>query len=94
MLLSLNHKSSLALMQFAEAMPQAVQNIRDDTEQLFRVYQSVQDRVGVHGDDFHKLLQTIQKVQEDAAQAVEVLPHLVIETAVKIETYVSKKATI
>ena len=94
MKLALNHKSALALRQFAEAMPQAIQNIRDDTDKLFSVYQSVQDKVGVHGDDFHNLLQTIQKVQEDAAQAVEALPHLLIETAVRIENYVSKNATV
>ena len=88
MKLALNHKSILALRQFSEAMPQAIQNIRDDTDKLFSVYQSVQDKVGVHGDDFHNLLQTIQKAQEDAAQAVEALPHLLTETAERIENYI------
>ena len=88
MKLALNHKSVLALRKFSEAMPQAIQNIRDDTDKLFSVYQSVQDKVGVHGDDFHNLLQTIQKAQEDAAQAVEALPHLLTETAERIENYI------
>ena len=94
MTLSLNHKSAMALREFAEAMPQAIQNIRDDTDKLFSVYQSVEDKVGVHGEDFHSLIQTIEKVQEDAAQAVEVLPHMLIETAVKIETYVAKNPSV
>ena len=42
----------------------------------------------MHGDDFHNLLQTIQKAQEDAAQAVEALPHLLTETAERIENYI------
>ena len=88
--LSLNNKSALALREFAEAMPQAIQNIRDDTDRLFGVYRSVEDKVGVHADDFHNLLLAIEKVQEEAAQAVEVLPHMLIETAVKIEQYVGK----
>lgn len=89
MILSLNHKSAMALREFAEAIPQAIQNISDDTDKLIGVYQSVQEKVGVHGDDFHNLLQSIEKVQKDAAQAMEALPHMLIETAVKIETYVS-----
>ena len=89
MILSLNHKGAQALRDFAEAIPQAIQNISDDTDKLIGVYQSVQEKVGVHGDDFHTLLQSIEKVQKDAAQAVEVLPHMLVETAEKIETYVS-----
>ena len=94
MLLSLNHKSAKAMRDFAEAMPVAIQNISDDTEKLMRVYQQVSDSVGVHGDGFHNMLSLIQKAQKDAAQAVEVLPHMLIETAVKIEQYVAKNPTV
>ena len=94
MILSLNHKSAKAMRDFAEAMPIAIQNICDDTEKLMRVYQQVSDSVGVHGDDFHNMLSLIQKAQKDAAQAVEVLPHMLIETAIKIEQYVAKTPTI
>ena len=94
MLLALNHKSSKAMMDFAEAMPVAIQNINDDTEKLMSVYQQVSDNVGVHGDDFHNMLALIQKAQRDAAQAIEVLPHMLVETAVRIEQYVAKNPTV
>lgn len=90
--LSLNSASALALREFAEAMPMAMQNIQDDTEHLFQVYQSVSDKVGVHGDDFLNLLDSIKAVQDNAAQAINALPHMLIETAVKIEQYVGKGA--
>lgn len=90
MFLALNNKSVKTLMDFAEAMPIAIQDICDDTEELMRVYQRVSENVGVHGDDFHSMLLLIQKAQKDAAQAIEVLPHMLIETAVKIEKYVGK----
>lgn len=94
MQLALNSKSAQAMREFAEAMPVAVQNIRDDTEQLISIYQSVADNVGVHAEDFHNMLLSIKKMQETAAQAIEVLPHMLIETSVKIEQYVGSRVSI
>lgn len=87
--LSLNSKSSAALREFAEAMPLAVDNIVNATMKVLQIYQSVQDTLGVHRDSFYDLLVNIKNAQESAAEAIEVLPQMLISTADKIDAYVA-----
>ena len=80
-----------ALREFADAIPQAVQNIVEDTEQLNRVYQSVSDTLGIHEGDFRSLLQMIDRAQNIAADAINTLPIMLRNTAERIDEYVSHR---
>ena len=50
MTLGLDLASAIALREFAQAMPIAVDNIVNSTEELVKLYQSVADRVGPHDE--------------------------------------------
>lgn len=89
MKLSLNTESANALRDFAKAMPFAMGNIVESTLKLVQVYQSVADSVGEHGNDFYDMLMYIKRAQEDAAEAIEVLPPMLNATADKIDAYVA-----
>ncbi len=94
MKLALNIKSAMALREFSESMPFAIQNIVDSTERLIQIYQSVAEQLGVHNQDFYNMLMLIKSAQKDAADAIEILPNMLIRTAEKIEIYVASQPTI
>lgn len=94
MKLSLNRESANALREFSESMPFAVDNIVEETGKLINVYQSVADSLGVHQQAFYDLLMHIKKAQENAAEAIQALPPMLIHTAEKIEAYVDAHPTV
>ena len=94
MKLALNSESASALRDFSEAMPVAIQNIVDSTERVVQVYQSVADTLGVHNQDFYNMLMLIKKAQEEAAEAIQVLPKMLITTSDKIDAYVATNPNI
>lgn len=94
MKLALNVKSAMALREFSETMPFAIQNIVDSTQKLIQIYQSVSEKLGVHDQNFYNMLMLIKSAQMDAADAIQVLPNMLIKTAEKIEIYVASQPTI
>ena len=90
----LDAEGAMALREFAEVMPLAIENISQSTETLFRVYQSVADRVGPHEHDFENMLLLIKSAQENAAEAITVLPSMLQKTADKIDAYNAARPTI
>lgn len=94
MRLALNSESATALRDFSEAMPVAIQNIVECTERVVQVYQSVADTLGVHNQDFYNMLMLIKKAQEEAAEAIQVLPKMLTTTADKIDAYVANNPNI
>ena len=93
MKLALNQQSSSAVREFADSIPIAIENIVTATEQLAAVYQSVADTLGVHNQDFYEMLMHIKKAQENASNAIQVLPPMMISTADKIDFYVATHPT-
>lgn len=87
--LGLNHEGATALREFAEAMPIAIRNIEEATEKIIRVYQSVADTLGVHDQDFYEMLIHIKNAQENAADAILILPTMMNTTADQIDNYVN-----
>ena len=55
-----------------------------------QVYQSVAESVGPHEQDFYDMLMLIKEAQEAASEAIEALPQMLINTADKIDVYISK----
>lgn len=94
MKLALNTESALALREFAESMPFAVENIVAATVKVVHVYQSVADTLGVHHNDFYEMLMHIKKAQENAAEAILSLPPMLNATADKIDAYVAAHPTV
>lgn len=92
--LDLNSESAVALREFAEAMPLAIENITESTEKLVRVYRSVAEGVGPHNQDFYEMLMLIKTAQEAAADAVQALPPMLNATADKIDAYIATHPTI
>ena len=86
--LALNAESAMALREFAEAMPVAIENITESTQRLMQVYQSVADSVGPHNEEFLDMLMHVKAAQESAADAIQALPTQLIATADKIDAYV------
>lgn len=80
MKLALNTESATALREFAEAMPLAIDNIAESTEEVVQVYQSVAEDVGPHNQDFYNMIMLIKKAQEMAAEAVQALPPMLNAT--------------
>lgn len=89
--LSLNQPSVEAIREWAGFIPAAVENIREATARLLRVYQSMEETLGVHRAVFCSILQEVACVQELAAEAVEVLPKKLYETADRMEVYLNGK---
>lgn len=94
MKLALNTESAIALREFAESMPLAIENIVTATEKVVQVYQSVADTLGVHNQDFYEMLMHIKKAQENAADAIQTLPPMLNTTADKIDAYVAAHPTV
>lgn len=94
MKLALNIESAIALYEFAESMPLAIENIVTATEKVVQIYQSVADTLGVHNQDFYEMLMHIKKAQENAADAIQTLPPMLNTTADKIEAYVAAHPTV
>lgn len=94
MKLALNTQSAIALREFAESMPLAIENIVTATEKVVQVYQSVADTLGVHNQDFYEMLMHIKKAQENAADAIQTLPPMLNSTADKIDAYVATHPTV
>ena len=94
MRITVSKESAIALRTFAEAMPFTIENIRQDTERLVQVYQSVADSVGPHEQAFASMLMLIKSAQEAAAEAIQALPAMLVETADRIDAYVAMNPTI
>ncbi len=94
MRLALNTESAIALREFAEAMPLAIENITESTEKVVQVYQSVAEDVGPHNQDFYNMLMLIKSTQEAAAEAVQALPPMLNATADKIDAYVAANPSV
>lgn len=94
MKLALNTESAIALREFAESMPLAIENIVTATEKVVQVYQSVADTLGIHNQDFYEMLMHIKKAQENAADAIQTLPPMLNTTADKIDAYVAAHPTV
>lgn len=94
MKLALNTESAIALREFSESMPLAIQNIVESTNKVVRVYQSVAEELGVHNQDFYDMLMLIKKAQEETAEAILELPKMLNTTADKIDAYVASHPTV
>lgn len=93
MKLGLNMKSVSEMRQLAAAVPVTIENIVNDTERLFQVYQSVSDSLGVHEEQFVELLNKIKFVQEAFAEDLKKVPNEMNATADKIEEYIRTHPT-
>ncbi len=91
---SLNKESAEALREFANSMPVTIDNIYESTQRLFRVYQTVSEQVGPHDQDFLAMLTLIKSAQEIAADALQILPGMLIRTADKIDEYIANNPSI
>lgn len=94
MKIELTVEGAIALREFAEAMPFALENIVESTENLLQVYQSVAEELGNHEPEFCEMLLHIKKAQEDASEAIQVLPGQLLATADKIDAYVANRPTV
>ena len=94
MKLALNTESAIALREFAESMPLAIENIVTATVKVVQIYQSVADTLGVHNQDFYEMLMHIKKAQENATDAIQTLPPMLNTTADKIDAYVAAHPTV
>lgn len=92
--LELTPEGAAALREFSGSMPLAVNNIVEATTALLQVYQSVAEGLGVHGQDFYNMLLHIKKAQENASEALEILPPMLNKVADSIDTYVASKRSI
>ena len=94
MKLELTHEGASAIRAFADAMPVALENIIQSTEQLIGVYQSVAENVGSHRQDFYDMLMHIKYASEKSRDAIQVLPPMMYKTADKIDQYVITKTSV
>lgn len=89
MKIEMSKKGAQALRDFAEAMPLAINNIVEETQNLIAVYKSVSDQVGPHEQDFDTMIKLITKAQNDAVDAVNALPPRLRYTADKIDEFIA-----
>lgn len=92
--LKIDNDGAAILREFAAAMPVALANIEESTERVLGIYQSVANSVGPHEQDFYDMLMTIKKAQEQARDAIMVLPKMLNQTADKIEAYVASRPSV
>lgn len=90
----LNKEGANTLREFAGSMYQAMQNIMDDSEHLYRIYQSLEDDLGDHADSFEAMLNCIMNAKEDATVPIINLQRKLYELADKIDEYVDQKPEI
>ena len=94
MKLALNRESAVALREFADAMPVAVENIVESTARVVQVYQSVAESIGPHEQGFYDMLMLIKAAQENAAEAVQALPPMLRATADKMDAFIAANPNI
>ena len=92
-ILTLTNEGADTLREFASSMKLAIENIVEETNKLIEVYNSLED-LGAHEDDFAELLENIKRVQEEARDALDVLPRKMEATADKIDAYVASRPKI
>lgn len=85
--LSLTPESVEALRNWADSIPFAIQNIKEETEKLLSNCNS-QDGLGVHRTEFVQMLLSIKKVEANLLESAELLPKMLNNTADKIEQYI------
>ena len=85
--LLLTHEGAEYLRLWADAMPNAINNIHESTKQLMRIYHSVSERVGPHSESFHQMLLCVKSAQENCNGALGVLQAKLYATADKIDDF-------
>lgn len=97
MRLSINTESASALREFAKEIPTVLDSMLEKTESLFYTYNSVAEYAGPHKQEFLDMLHSVKRAQENAAESLRELPHMLNATADKMESYInygSSSATI
>lgn len=94
MKLELTPEGAQALRDFADALPPVLDELAYDTDELLRVYQSVSEDLGIHGDNFSSILQSVALAQKEAEEAIQVMPAKMYKLAQDIDDYVRKHPSI
>ena len=89
--LSLNTEGAQALREFAQALPDAIEKIKEDTDSLMAFFNGIEDELGVHANDFKDILEMVNSALKKGEQAVMELPPRMKATADKIDSYVESK---
>ncbi len=92
--LSLNNEGAQALREFADVLPQTMNNIKEDTEELMQYFESVEDQLGVHAEDFRDILSMVNDALKKGEEAITELAPRMKATADKIDDYVGRKPTL
>lgn len=91
MKMELTSASADELRTLAKDMYGALEEIGRETEQLYRVYQSVQDDVGPHADQFLAMLNNVKNAKSKMSDVMVPLRDKMIKTAGKIDDFVNRK---
>jgi hypothetical protein len=87
--IKLDYESVDALRVLAKALPQAVQNIGNSTDKIMKVYETVEEEIGPHSEEFKNILNNVKKSIVVSSEAVLKVPVVLERTADKIEDYLN-----
>lgn len=89
--IKLDRESVDALRILAKALPQALQNIGESTDKLLNVYETVEEDIGPHTEEFKLMLKNVKKSITTSSEAVLQVPRILERTADKIEDYLDSR---
>ena len=87
-------ESVVVLETFAEAIPKAVQDINECTQRLINTFLSLSDDMGEHAQAFQQMLDLIKRAQDEAGEALMVLPAHLKASAEAMEAYLKSQPSL
>ena len=88
---TISMKAVTALRAYADAMPAAINKLKDSNTKLMTVFQSVREDIGPHDDDIFDALAAVQKFVIDSAEPIEGLKPMMEAKADDIQAYIDSQ---
>ena len=86
---TISMKAVTALRTYADAMPVAINKMKESNAKLLAAFQSVREEVGPRDDAIFAAINAVQKFQEESAEPIAYLQPKLEEKADEVAAYIA-----
>lgn len=88
---SISTEGAQAMTDMAQALPQYVEDITQQTANVYTTYNDNQDVLGPHSDQIEEIITLVQTANNESAESIDELSEKMLEVAEDILEIVAKK---